>query len=79
MAWYSLAELWIMCLFLFSCCTCICICCVTINDIELIELNWIEAQITLKNLSFCWYLRQTDFEIFGSATEQMTVSKLDLN
>ena len=42
MAWYSLAELWIMCLFLFSCYTCICICCVTINDIELnwIELNW---------------------------------------
>ena len=35
MAWYSLAELWIMCLFLFSCYTCICICCVTINDIEL--------------------------------------------
>ena len=44
MAWYSLAELWIMCLFLFSCYTCICICCVTINDIE---LNWINCTLGL--------------------------------
>ena len=44
MAWYSLAELWIMCLFLSSCYTCICICCVTINDIEL--KNWINPAKT---------------------------------
>ena len=50
MAWYSLAELWIMCLFLFSCYTCICICCVTINDIELKKkkkLNWIATGIVI--------------------------------
>ena len=59
MAWYTLAELWIMCLFSFSCSTCICICCVTINDFELWTFEVITSLSVGSNYLFisklqCW-------------------------